>query len=308
MADIHVMLGVDMETDIGSWTPFYEGVVHGTPRLMNLFAEKGVPCTGFWVAEAAKRHPEVLRDMQSAGHEIGAHSLYHETIGDELFEIPGVYPLLPHEVKPRCELATNIVADIAGERPVSWRCPRLFGGTAVTNALEELGYLCDATYPLYFHEKQLYPYHPAAEDWTQTGDLKLVELVQFADMTIDSTDPHGRDRDQWPLYRTQSCEAFIPHVENYIRYTEEHGAKDAAGNALPVVLSFYIHPWEFWPMREGVIHFGEGGVQPDPFIIEGCGDYCLQQMGLVLDWLQDQGATFQTAGDVARDWQTILAA
>jgi peptidoglycan/xylan/chitin deacetylase (PgdA/CDA1 family) len=302
MSDLRVMLGVDMETDIGSWTPFYDGLVHGTPKLLSMFAAKGVTCTGFWVAEAAKKHPEILRDMQAAGHEIGAHSLYHETVGDELFPIPGIYPLLPHEVKPRCELATKIVASVAGEKPVSWRCPRLFGGTHVTNALEELGYICDATYPLYYHEEQLQPYHPSKRDWTKPGDLKLIELVQFADMTIDSIDAHGRDRDQWPLYRTKSCEAFIPHIENFIGYTREH----AKNKSLPIVLSFYIHPWEFWPMREGPLHYGEGAVVPDPFLIQGCGNYCLEQFGLVIDWLIGQGAEFQTAKECATEWQKLL--
>ena len=31
-----VVFGFDMETDIGSWTPFYEGLVHGTPRMLDL--------------------------------------------------------------------------------------------------------------------------------------------------------------------------------------------------------------------------------------------------------------------------------
>jgi hypothetical protein len=31
-----VVLGFDMETDIGSFTPFYEGVKRGTPHLLKL--------------------------------------------------------------------------------------------------------------------------------------------------------------------------------------------------------------------------------------------------------------------------------
>ena len=173
MREIQVVFGIDMETDIGSWTPFYEGVTKGTPLLLNLFAKKSIPVTAFWVADTARRFPEIVREMESAGHETGTHSLYHETVGDSLFEIPGTYPLLPEEVQPRIKLATDILEDIVGHKVVSWRCPRLFGGTHVTNALEALGYECDATYPMYFYNEQLFPYHPSQENWTEQGEFKF---------------------------------------------------------------------------------------------------------------------------------------
>ena len=302
MREIQVVFGIDMETDIGSWTPFYEGVTKGTPLLLNLFAKKSIPVTAFWVADTARRFPEIVREMESAGHETGTHSLYHETVGDSLFEIPGTYPLLPEEVQPRIKLATDILEDIVGHKVVSWRCPRLFGGTHVTNALEALGYECDATYPMYFYNEQLFPYHPSQENWTEQGSLNLIEIIQFADMGMKSKDDYGRDKDQWPLYRTQSTEAFIPHIESFMSYLEKNDQSQK-----PIVLCFYFHPWEFWEMPEGVIHFGEGGVLPDPFLTKGCGKYCLNQVELLIDWLKSKEATFLTAGQCARKWHEILA-
>ena len=302
MREIQVVFGIDMETDIGSWTPFYEGVTKGTPLLLNLFAKNSIPLTAFWVADTARRFPEIVREMESAGHETGTHSLYHETVGDSLFEIPGTYPLLPEEVQPRIKLATNILEDIIGHKVVSWRCPRLFGGTHVTNALEALGYECDATYPMYFYNEQLFPYHPSQENWTEQGSLNLIEIIQFADMGMESKDDYGRDKDQWPLYRTQSTEAFIPHIESFISYLEKNDQSQK-----PIVLCFYFHPWEFWEMPEGVIHFGEGGVFPDPFLTKGCGMYCLNQVELLIDWLKSIEASFLTAGQCARKWHEILA-
>lgn len=302
MREIQVVFGIDMETDIGSWTPFYEGVTKGTPLLLNLFAKKSIPVTAFWVADTARRFPEIVREMESAGHETGTHSLYHETVGDSLFEIPGTYPLLPEEVQPRIKLATDILEDIVGHKVVSWRCPRLFGGTHVTNALEALGYECDATYPMYFYNEQLFPYHPSQENWTEQGSLNLIEIIQFADMGMESKDEYGRDKDPWPLYRTQSTEALIPHIESFMSYLEKNDQSQK-----PIVLCFYFHPWEFWEMPEGVIHFGEGGVLPDPFLTKGCGKYCLNQVELLIDWLKSKEAAFLTAGQCARKWHEILA-
>ncbi len=53
-----VVFGFDMETDIGSFTPFYEGVKHGTPHMLKLL-EKA-------------RHPgDVLLDGPCGGEQPG---------------------------------------------------------------------------------------------------------------------------------------------------------------------------------------------------------------------------------------------
>ncbi|HOJ20186.1 MAG TPA: polysaccharide deacetylase family protein, partial [Armatimonadota bacterium] len=247
-----------------------------------------------FTGDAAMQHPEIVKQVAAAGHEVGAHSLYHETVGDPIFEIPGVKPLLPEEVPLRVRRATEAVARALGEQPVSWRCPRLWGSTAVVNALEELGYIADASYPLYYYREQLVPYHPSREDWTKKGDSKVLQIPNFADMTIESKDPYGRDRDQWPLWRTESAASLMTHVDNYVGYVRERG--------LPAVLCFYMHPWEFWPMASEY-HFGEGTVVPDPFIVKNCGDYALEQLGVLIDLLKERGAEFTTAKGLAATWK-----
>jgi hypothetical protein len=283
-----------METDIGSWTPFYEGLVNGTPHLLDCMTKRNVKATYFFTADSAKTHPEVVSDVKNAGHEVGCHSLYHETIGKDIFPIPGVYPLLSHEVKPRIELATKIVEDVYGDKVVSFRCPRLFGSTDVVNALENLGYLSDASYPMYYFKDRLIPYHPSVDDWTKEGNLKILEIPNFADMTMTSKDPYGRDRDQWPLFRAESAEALMVHVKSFVDYASSKYEK--------ICLCFYFHPWEFWPMPQGPIHYGEGAVIPDPFIVKNCGDYALHQFDLLIQMLQDMDSSFVTAKTLAENY------
>lgn len=296
MKDIIVVFGFDMETDVGSWSPYYEGVVEGTPKILRLLDEHQATGTFFYTGESAREYPEVVRATMSAGHEAGCHSLYHETVGDPLFEIPGVKPLLPEEVPARLRIATEWVAESMGEQPISFRCPRLWGSTAVCNALDELGYVADASYPLYFYEKQLVPYHPSKDDWTEAGDLSLLQIPNFADMTIESQDEYGRDRDQWPLFRTESAAALMEHIENFVGYVHERD--------LPAVLCFYFHPWEFIDIPEQY-HYGEGTVVPDPFLIKNCGDYAVEQLGLLTGSLRSIGAEFYTARGLAEAWNTI---
>lgn len=290
---IEVLYGFDMETDVGSWTPFHEGLRHATPLLLDLFRKHEITGTFYFVGASAKEVPESVLAVKEAGHEIGAHSLYHETVGQPIFPIPGITPLLDHEVTPRLKLNTQWIEEVCGVRPVSFRCPRLFGSTQVCRSLEELGYISDASYPLYCYQERMEPYHPSAEDWTKEGAMKLVQIPNFADLSIDSQDEYGRDRDQWPLFRTDSAQALLERIDRHCAHLETQGVSRK-------VLAFYFHPWEFWPMPQDWITYGEGSVKPNHFIVKNCGDYAMEQLDILTSELKKRGATFRTAAEIAR--------
>lgn len=290
---IEVLYGFDMETDVGSWTPFHEGLRHATPLLLDLFREHEITGTFYFVGASAKEVPESVLAVKEAGHEIGAHSLYHETVGQPIFPIPGITPLLDHEVTPRLKLNTEWIEEVCGVRPVSFRCPRLFGSTQVCRSLEELGYISDASYPLYCYQERMEPYHPSAENWTKEGSMKLVQIPNFADLSIDSQDEYGRDRDQWPLFRTDSAQALLERIDRHCAHLNAQGVSRK-------VLAFYFHPWEFWPMPQDWITYGEGSVKPNHFIVKNCGEYAMEQLGILTSELKKRGAIFKTAAEVAR--------
>ena len=278
-ANIKVLFGIDMETDIGSWTPYYEGLKNGTPLLLDLFDSKDIKATFFFTGEAAGLYPEIVRNVDSRGYEVGCHSLFHETVGEALFEIPGIKPLLEGEVFGRIKKATEMVEKSLGHKVFSFRSPRLWGSTAVVNALESLGYAADVSYPLYYYRKMIEPYHPSKEDWTKKGGLKLIEIPNFADLSMESKDEYGRDMDQWPLFRTKGAEVLMGHIDGYISYCTNKGVTN-------IVLAFYLHPWEFWEMPQGPIHFGEGAVLPDSFLTENCGGKALNELGKLIENLK----------------------
>ncbi len=286
-----VVLGFDMETDVGSFTPFYEGLVHGTPVILDILKRHDITATFYFTGDSVRKKPAVAEQVKVAGHEIGCHTLFHETIGDPIFPIAGMTPVLPEEVPHRLELATKWVEDATGVRPVSFRAPRLFGSTSMVNALNDLGYLTDATYPMYFFKDRLTPYHPSREDWTKEGDLNIVELPNFGDLSMESKDEYGRDRDQWPLFRTASAETLMTHIDGYMGYCSER-------NVAPF-LCFYFHPWEFHEMPQGDINFGEGTVRPDHFIVKNCGAYAAEQLDRLIRALKSRGSRFVQAKDVA---------
>jgi len=299
MNKIIAVFGFDMETDIGSWTPYYKGLVEGTPKLLDLLSKENIMATFFFVGEAAKKYPNIVKEVAEKGHEIGCHSLFHETIGDELFPIPGVKPLFPEEIPFRLKKATEWVSEALGDKVFSFRAPRLWGSTLMIRVLEELGYKADLSYPLYYYGKQLVPYHPSNCDWTEKGDMKILEIPNFADITIESKDEYGRDRDQWPIFRTEGAEKLIMHIKNYINYVKSKG--------LPAVLCFYFHPWEFVEMPKGPIRTSpEGCVLPDEYITKNCGDYALIQLEKIIKHLKSIGTTFMKARELADAWDVLV--
>lgn len=293
MSKLRVMIGIDMETDVGSFTSSYEGFKHGTPLVLDVLKHNAVTATFFFTGDGIRRNPGIATLVRHAGHEIGCHTLFHETIGDPLFDIARVPTVLAEEVDHRLELATRWVEDGAGVRPVSFRAPCLFGSTAMVNALDRLGYVADATYPMYFYRDRLTPYHPHREDWTKPGDLRIVELPNFADLSMESKDPYGRDRDQWPKFRTQGANALMGCVDGFIGYCRKAGVDP--------FLCFYFHPWEFHPMPQGDIPFAAGSIRPDPFIVKNCGPYATEQFDLLIKRLKKRGAGFFQAKDMAAD-------
>lgn len=292
MTTTEVILGFDMETDVGSWTHSHRGVEEGTDKLLSLLDRNGVPATFFWVGETARLYPELVRNTDNGNHEAGCHSLYHETVGEPIFEIPGVYPMRDNELEDRLVENKQIVEEAIGRPPVSFRAPRLFGSTNMVNTLARLGFRCDASYPLYHYGARLEPYRPSADDWTQLGDLPLVEIPNFADISMASEDPYGRDRDQWPLFRTKGADTVMNRVSQFVTTLRQHEVPRQ-------VICFYFHPWEFVEMPQGEIFIGEGYVRPLPFIVENCGDYALEQLDRIIGSLLEKGFEFTTCEKVA---------
>jgi len=118
-----------------------------------------------------------------------------------------------------------------------------------------------------------------------------VELPNFADLSMASRDAYGRDMDQWPIFRTDGAEALLRHIEGFAGYCEHR--------SVAPFLCFYFHPWEFHPMPQGEIRFGEGGVRPDPFIVKNCGPYAAEQLDILIARLLERGARFVQARQAA---------
>jgi peptidoglycan-N-acetylglucosamine deacetylase len=292
----HVLISFDMETDLGNWWTTYEGVRHGTPAILEVLSRHRAPATFLFTAAAATACPQIVHQVLTAGMEVGCHGLNHEFLGEANSDTPGIFTLLPEEIHHRLELATEAVAAVAGSRPVSFRCPRLQGSNRVIEALIDLGYKADSSYPTYFYARQLGPYYPHRDDWRERGDLSLLELPLFADFTAALTgasDPFKRERDGWPKLRVEGGTRFKKRLDGMAAYLNARG--------LPAFFCLYLHPWEFVPTPHELV-FGEGRLEVAEWLWQNSGPAHLAALDELLGLLRQDGATFWTMRDFAAAW------
>ena len=65
MNNIRTVLGFDMETDIGSWTPWYNGFKPGTEMILSVLKKNNITATFFFTADAAQKNREVIEMVRS---------------------------------------------------------------------------------------------------------------------------------------------------------------------------------------------------------------------------------------------------
>ena len=62
------------------WDRYPSRVAENTRRILRLLAEYNVHATFFVLGWVADRHPDLVREIAAAGHEIGTHGYWHELI------------------------------------------------------------------------------------------------------------------------------------------------------------------------------------------------------------------------------------
>jgi peptidoglycan/xylan/chitin deacetylase (PgdA/CDA1 family) len=66
-----------MEQDCPPYLKSYRGIEHGTPLLLSLLKEEGIPATFFTTGDVARHYPEMVQKIVMEGHELGCHGDTH---------------------------------------------------------------------------------------------------------------------------------------------------------------------------------------------------------------------------------------
>lgn len=93
--------------------PVSDRVYDNTLRLIDLLDEYGHKATFFTLGNVAKKHPDLIRRIADAGHEVASHGYNHHSI----------FNLTPKQVKEDVGSSVKILEDISGQKVIGFRAP-----------------------------------------------------------------------------------------------------------------------------------------------------------------------------------------
>lgn len=132
---LHGVFTVDVEDwyhpllrDPGRWAGLEDRISIGTERLLALLGEGGHQATFFVLGDVAARHPELVRAILDAGHEVGSHSHLHRPLTT----------LSPAEFGDDLRRSLDALASAGANDVVSFRAPYFSLDSRMSWALEIL--------------------------------------------------------------------------------------------------------------------------------------------------------------------------
>ena len=142
----------------------------GVPRLLGVLERAGVHATFFVPGFTARRYPDTVRRIVSAGHEVGWHNDLHEP----------PYSLEEAEERAILERGAEVLEPLTGERPRGFRAPWWELNERTPRLLVEAGFAYDSSlmdddvpYRLQTDAGTLIelPVHWSLDDWEQYAFL-----------------------------------------------------------------------------------------------------------------------------------------
>jgi polysaccharide deacetylase family protein (PEP-CTERM system associated) len=205
------------------WDQWESRVVGNTRRMLALLDRHQVPATFFVLGWVAHRYPQLVREIQAAGHELGAHGYWHHLI----------YQQSPEEFRDDLRLSRKVIEEAAGQRITAYRAPSFSITRQSLWALEilaEEGFQIDSSIFPVRHDRYGIPGAKAEVHKIDTARGPLWEFPATVASIGGLRFPVGGGGyfRLYPLAWTLHCLARINRVR-----------------CQPFM--FYIHPWELDP-------------------------------------------------------------
>ncbi len=211
-----------LEIPMDRWSDFEDRLALATHRTLEVLAEASVRATFFVLGRAAEMHPELVREIVAAGHEIGTHGYSHTLI----------YTQTPAVFRAELERSIKLLEDLAGQRILGHRAPFF----SITNQslwaldiLGELGIQYDSSiYPVY-------NYRYGIEGWSRWPHALQRASASLMEFPISTWKVLGRNV---PIAGGAYFRIY-PYPVTWM------GFRSIGRSGQPAV--FYLHPWELDP-------------------------------------------------------------
>ena len=168
---VEAFTNVIRKEDWERWEPRVERNTH---RLLELFARHNVKGTFFILGWVAERHPELVREVTRAGHEIACHGYDHQLIrtqGSEIF-------------RADIRRAKSLLEDVTGAQVVGYRAPTY---SVTEQTLWALDLLIEEGFQ---YDSSIFPVHhdrygiPGAERFPHVIRRASGEIIEFPPSTV----------------------------------------------------------------------------------------------------------------------------
>jgi polysaccharide deacetylase family protein (PEP-CTERM system associated) len=204
---------------IEKWDDLESHVEEGTHLLLNLLEKPGVRATFFVLGWVADRFPNLIKDIQNAGHEIGSHGYAHQQItriSPDDFEV---------DIRKSLESLAFLGTPIRGYRaPAFSLTPQTIWATDI---LQKFDFQYDSSvYPLGIHPDYGFKNAPLTPYQHSNGLMEIpMSVAEFGGLQLPCSGGGYLRQLPYPVFR------------NLVRRCNAQGR--------PLV--FYIHPWELLP-------------------------------------------------------------
>ena len=207
--------------DRADWDGIAPRVVASTDRVLAQFARAGVRATFFTLGWVAARHPDLIRRIVDAGHEIASHGFGHMRV-DRLTE---------NDFRADIRAARQALEDAAGRAVTGYRAPTFSIGATTPWAhrvLAEEGHRYSSSM------------FPIRHDLYGSADAPRVPHRPFADGVVEL-----------PMTTLRLFGRNLPCAGGggfrLLPYTLFRTALRRVQATEPVPSNFYFHPWEADP-------------------------------------------------------------
>jgi len=210
--------------DRGSWGSRESRVVGNTHRLLDLFGQFGVRGTFFVLGWVAERHPQLVKDIAQAGHEVACHGFSHRL----------VYEQSPEEFREETLRSKRLLEDAIGAAVLGYRAASY---SIVRRSLWALDILAEAGFA---YDSSIFPVH---HDRYGIPDAERNPHRMAT--------PGGRSIVEWPLAAASVLGLRLPVAGGgYFRllpYAVSRWGLASINRRDQRPFMFYLHPWEIDP-------------------------------------------------------------
>jgi polysaccharide deacetylase family protein (PEP-CTERM system associated) len=102
-----------LEIPYAEWDAFEDRIEAVGRKLLQILDEEKTRATFFILGYVAEKHPELVKEIEAAGHEIGTHGFSHTLI----------YTQTPEVFRAEMKRAVGFLEDLTGEKVVGHRAP-----------------------------------------------------------------------------------------------------------------------------------------------------------------------------------------